>query len=80
MVKVLLKLDLICALFAFIFLLVSGLYLSHRVAGPLGRLKNEMDGVASGKTPGVVKFRKKDFFQDLAASFNRQTDALTKHT
>ena len=44
-----------------------GLYFSHRVSGPLLRLKGEIRDWASGKrTQGTFKFRPKDYFQDLA--------------
>jgi methyl-accepting chemotaxis protein len=54
-----------------IFLLIAyGLYLSNRVAGPIYRLKNSLKAyTASGKF-SPVKFRKRDFFQDLATSVN----------
>lgn len=58
----------------FAFMLGGGLLLSHRVAGPLYRLRHHMDDIASGKTRSHVRFRKNDFFEELAVSFNRQLD------
>jgi HAMP domain-containing protein len=52
-------------------LLVCGLLISHRVAGPLLRLRNQMHLIAEGKASAPVKFRDNDFFQELAEAFNR---------
>jgi HAMP domain-containing protein len=51
---------------------LGGLFLSHRVAGPLYRLDQHMKAIAENRHSGEVKFRQGDFFQELAASFNRQ--------
>jgi len=50
---------------------IGGLILSNRVAGPLYRLRRHMDDIASGKIDTDVKFREKDFFPELANSFNK---------
>lgn len=55
------------------FVILAGLLLSHRVAGPLYRLNLHMNEVAEGRTKGDVRFRPRDYFQELAVSFNRQT-------
>jgi len=60
------------SLCAFGALSLSGLFLSHRVAGPLYRLNKHMKDVAAGRTLRDVKFRKKDFFPELADSYNDQ--------
>lgn len=52
--------------------IVGGLILSHRVAGPLYRLKTHISQINAGITTGDVKFRKKDYFQDLAEVYNEQ--------
>jgi methyl-accepting chemotaxis protein len=46
------------------------LYLSHRVAGPIHRMRQHIAAVAEGKTENDVHFRKRDFFPELAVSFN----------
>lgn len=48
-----------------------GLYLSHRVAGPIYRLRKHMVDLREGRTQGEVGFRKNDFFPELAESFNQ---------
>ena len=53
--------------------LVAGLAViySHRIAGPLFRLKNCVDTLAEGKDTGVITVRKHDELKDLAASLER---------
>ena len=59
---------------------VSGLLISHKVAGPLYRMRNHMRDVATGKTSGDLNFRKGDFFQELPPLYNAQKAFLTKGT
>jgi len=48
-----------------------GIYLSHRVAGPVFNLRRYLtENDPNGPLPDL-KFRKHDFFQDLAADFNQ---------
>lgn len=54
------------------FLTVWGLLLSHRVAGPLYRLRKHATAVANGETRSDVRFRKGDFFQEVAEAYNLQ--------
>lgn len=63
---------------AFAVILVGGLILSHRVAGPLHRLQQHILDVTAGKTTHDVKFRKKDFFPELAIAYNRQMEKYRK--
>ncbi|MBT6324663.1 MAG: HAMP domain-containing protein [Bdellovibrionales bacterium] len=58
---------------------IWGIILSHRVAGPLHKLKMSIDNIKNGETDTRVFFRKNDHFQDLAASFNDMMDELTKN-
>ena len=44
---------------------------SHRVAGPLKRLENEMDRLAAGQVIKPVMFREGDFHHSLAKRFNQ---------
>ena len=66
----------ITAVLAFVVISICGLIISHRVAGPLHRLKQHMGEVAGGQTVSDVKFRKKDFFPELADAFNLQLKYL----
>jgi hypothetical protein len=54
----------------FLLLPVGGIFLSHRVAGPLHRLREHMKGLAQGKSFKPVSFRKKDYFQELVKPYN----------
>ncbi len=47
-----------------------GLFLSNRVAGPIHRLKLFLADYKTNKSGTPVKFREKDYFQDLAESVN----------
>jgi sensor histidine kinase YesM len=48
------------------------LVLSHRVAGPLYRLRKHASAVASGETVSDVRFRRGDFFPEVAEAYNLQ--------
>ena len=62
--------------FLFLGILFMGMVLSHRIAGPLYRLNKHMLAIASGASLGKVKFREKDFFCELADSYNAQYESL----
>ncbi len=72
--------QLLAGLFVFLsfLIIVSGMILSHRVAGPIHRLNQHMQGVALGQIAGPVHFREQDFFKELAESYNAQYEALQK--
>lgn len=52
-------------------MMLGAILLTHRVAGPLYRLEQHLKGIAEGGKVGDVKFRKGDFFQEVAEVFNR---------
>lgn len=54
------------------FLSIWGLLLSHRVAGPLYRLRKHLGSVSRGETLSDVRFRKGDFFPEVADAYNLQ--------
>jgi sensor histidine kinase YesM len=66
----------------FVFLIVSvisvtiggcvGYVLSHRVAGPLHRMRKHLLAIAAGRAPRFLKFRKNDYFQELADAYNEE--------
>lgn len=60
------------SLFSFLILLCGGLFLSHRVAGPVEKLRRHMIGVAKGEEKPGISFRKSDYFHDLADAYNLQ--------
>lgn len=66
----------------FISVIVTGittLIMSHRVAGPMIRLKNFFTNVSkNGEFPEDIRFRKGDFFEDLPPMINQAFIALKK--
>lgn len=61
-------------IFVFIFftaIICYGLYFTNRIAGPLYRLKVQMENLIAGKDVGELEFRKNDYFKELAALFNQ---------
>jgi methyl-accepting chemotaxis protein len=48
-----------------------GVFLSHRIAGPLYRLERHLEDVGAGKDPVDVHFRKGDLYQQLAEACNK---------
>lgn len=57
---------------------VCGLLFSHKVAGPLYRMRKHMTDVAEGKTTADLTFRKGDYFQELPGLYNAQKTTLLK--
>lgn len=55
-------------------MMIGGMILSNRVAGPVYRLRKHMEDILSGKVSGDVHFREKDFFPELADTFNKVHD------
>jgi sensor histidine kinase YesM len=53
------------------FLIGAGLVMSHRVAGPLYRMRLHLDQVAQGSDK-PLKFREKDYFQEIPEAYNRR--------
>lgn len=49
---------------------------SHRFAGPVHRLRGELRALANGEQRRPLKFRKGDYWTDLADDFNRVADRL----
>ena len=54
----------------------DSLKLSNRFAGPIIRFRKTIVAIADGETPRHLKFRKGDFWHDLAGDFNRMLDRL----
>jgi nitrogen fixation/metabolism regulation signal transduction histidine kinase len=49
---------------------MDAIKVSHRFAGPIFSLRRAIRGVAAGEAPRRVKFRKDDFWKDLAEDYN----------
>ena len=55
------------------------LFLSHRLAGPMIRLKNFFSGIQrTGDFPDLITFRNGDFFEDLPPVINGAFDAIKR--
>lgn len=62
-------------------ILIVGLFMifyTHRIAGPICRLKECMEKVSRGNFEGKLKFRKIDEFKDLAEVFNRMVENIKR--
>ena len=57
---------------------VVGLVLSHKIAGPMYRLKVHFDSVAESGKAKPVSFREGDFFQEIPEAYNRQFKESTE--
>jgi len=67
-------LDLQLGLFTVLIITVvtlGGIFMSHRLGGPIYQLKKYLREMATGTVePRRIRFRKHDFFDDLATAFN----------
>jgi HAMP domain-containing protein len=54
------------------------LVLTHRATGPVYHMRRVMEEIRSGNVAARVRLRKKDEFQELAASFNAMMDELQR--
>ena len=60
----------VAALIGLITTSIGALILSHKVAGPLGRLEEHLNKITSKEMIAPVKFRNGDFFIEIEQSFN----------
>ena len=61
---------LLVAVFMLPAFVVDTIKLSHRFAGPIFSLRRAIREVAAGEPPRKLKFRQRDFWQDLAGDYN----------
>jgi methyl-accepting chemotaxis protein len=54
-----------------IVLIIANIYYSHRIVGPIYRLKKELERKLNGEKINAINFRKKDAFQELADIINK---------
>lgn len=47
-----------------------GIYLSHRIAGPIKKIENHLDKCLSGEPVSELNFRKDDFFAEIGRKLN----------
>jgi len=53
-----------------LFITLLSLFLLHRIAGPIYRLKQHMLGIMMGRPVSELRFRRDDQLSDLSATFN----------
>jgi len=61
---------------ALIIIIIIGLFISHKIAGPLYRITKYMHRLADGDLSFEVKLRKNDEFADLAEEFDKTVKRL----
>jgi methyl-accepting chemotaxis protein len=60
----------------FVVLAVIVIFVSHRIGGPLYRLKQYMEKIENGDFSVTLKFRKNDAIHDVADSFNHMVEGI----
>ncbi len=58
------------------------LFISHRTAGPIFRIRNTLEELGSGLIPGKIKLRTRDEFKELADAVNSvisKAEEMTGH-
>ena len=68
----------VMAILTVLILLIAGVLISHRIAGPMYRLNMDLRGMAEKKELKSLKFREKDFFQEIPEAFNLVVDSFEK--
>jgi signal transduction histidine kinase len=68
----------VATLFSSLIIFAVGLMISHKIAGPLYRLRFDLDNMAEQGTLSKVNFRDKDYFIELEKSFNNLAEKLNK--
>lgn len=61
----------VTTIFIFLILIIAGVLISHKVAGPIYRMEADLLEMAQTKKFRPIKFREGDFFMNLATNFNK---------
>ena len=59
-----------------LFALLTGLFMTHRMAGPIYKFKAELERIEAGHAPRPIHLRKGDEFQDVAEALTRALETL----
>ena len=62
------------------FAIATGLYFSHKMAGPIYRFKVELTRIEEGKRARPIILRKGDYWQEFVADFNRIVERYQTET
>jgi len=65
------KIFLITSIVLFGLIFIFGMFYSHKIAGPLYNMNIQLNRLAKGEKLHQLRFRKGDYFKELAISFNR---------
>ena len=76
MLPIMVQTVIVVNLFAGLAVIILTLFTSHRIAGPLYRLKREIDLLKSGDMHANFRIRKTDQLQDLAVSLTDLAESL----
>jgi methyl-accepting chemotaxis protein len=57
-------------------MLIVGVLVTHRIAGPIYRMEKHLEALARGENPGECRIRKEDEFQELCERLNEAQRAL----
>ena len=68
------------ALIVGLILVLGGLIISHKIAGPIYRMQKELNSMAAKDEVNLkpIHFRKGDFFPELSAAFNSMVEKKEK--
>jgi len=61
-------------------LIVAGIFLTHRIAGPVFRVQSDIDRVLAGEKDVRVRFRRHDAFPELAEKVNKLIERLDEYS
>ena len=64
--SILLPVIIVCVAVTLTVTLIFGIVMSHRMAGPLFRIRREMKEMGEGDLSGKIRLRKKDDFESFA--------------
>ena len=72
------KVFIILSIVTTLFFIIWGILFSHKIAGPMLRLKNHMDNDAKTGKLNTLNFRPDDFFQEIPDSYNKLSEKSQK--
>lgn len=72
------KVFIVVAICTTLFFFIWGVIFSHKIAGPLFRLKAHFDESAGNSEMKKLSFRPGDFFLEIPEAYNRWLDSLKK--
>ena len=79
MFKIVAPVILVSSLIVVIFIVIYGIFYSHRIAGPIYRLKKTIESICNRNLNFTVRLRKKDKFQEIAEYLNNLITFLNQN-